>query len=457
MSSPTFPLDKFLKKRDALSLKQHFNLLSVFEIADLITSRSEKEQAFMLGIIQSKRTAEVYRCLSLPVQHALIEHMPRETAIKLVLAMRPDERTQLLERLSPEVVNLCIRRLPKQEQTVALTLLAYPKGSAGRIMTTDFIALDQELTVENALEKIREHNRFKETIDDIYITREQDVLVKTLNIKEVLFAPKESILKAIGGTECLSLSSVNTFEEAISIFRKLGRFALPVVDNKQRLLGVVTIDDILKLSSRRHTETLHKIGAVETLDKPYLTISFLDLLKKRSRWLLVLFIGEMFTATAMGFFEDQISKAVVLALFLPLIISSGGNAGSQSSTLVIRAMALGEVGIKHWRTIFLREVAMGVSLGVILGAVGFLRVCIWGGVAAVYGAHWLILAVTIFFALIGVVMWGSVIGAMLPFILRRFHQDPATSSNPLVATFVDVTGIIIYFSVAISILRGVLL
>ncbi|HEY4336762.1 MAG TPA: magnesium transporter, partial [Puia sp.] len=247
-------------------------------------------------------------------------------------------------------------------------------------------------------------------------------------------------------------------KEAILVFRNYSRYALPVVDDNGVLLGIVTLDDVLRLAETEGTREIQKIGGSEALDEPYNTIPFASLIRKRAGWLIILFLGEMLTATAMGHFEDEISKAVVLALFIPLIISSGGNSGSQASSIIIRAMALGEIGFKDWWRVMRREILSGLVLGSILGIVGFLRVAIWQEFHLYdYGLHWIKVATTVFFSLIGVVMWGTVSGSMLPLILKKLGADPAASSAPFVATLVDVTGLVIYFTVAYVIMRGTLL
>lgn len=255
----------------------------------------------------------------------------------------------------------------------------------------------------------------------------------------------------------IALKASDKAEDAITIFQEYDRVALPVVNEHKKLLGIVTIDDILRLSTEETTEDMQKVGGMEALEEPYMETPFLELMKRRSRWLIVLFLGELLTATAMGFFEGQISKAVVLAVFIPLIISSGGNAGSQSSTLIIRAMALGEVTLADWWIIMRREVLSGLFLGGILGTLGFARVALWGATTNIYGEHWELVGFTIFFSLLGIVLWGSFTGSMLPLILRRLGADPATSSAPLVATLVDVTGITLYFGIAMILLKNTLL
>jgi magnesium transporter len=253
------------------------------------------------------------------------------------------------------------------------------------------------------------------------------------------------------------LKATDDAQTAVAAFRQHDRTALPVTDTGGMLIGIVTIDDVLDIAEATATKEIHRIGGSEALDEPYMTIALPKMLKKRAGWLTFLFLGEMLTASAMGVFQTEISKAVVLALFIPLIISSGGNSGSQASTLVIRALALGELDLRDWWRVMRREILAGVSLGAILGAIGFIRISVWSAFSNVYGEHWLLVAITVAVALVGVVLWGTLIGSLLPFLLRRLGFDPATSSAPFVATLVDVTGLIIYFSVGLVILRGTLL
>jgi len=255
----------------------------------------------------------------------------------------------------------------------------------------------------------------------------------------------------------VALKATDVQETAVGVFRGEDRTALPVTDTGGVLIGIVTVDDVLDVAEAEATEDIQRFGGSEALDEPYMQIRFVRMIQKRAGWLTALFLGEMLTATAMGFFEHEIEKAVVLALFVPLIISSGGNSGSQASTLVIRALALGEVKLIDWGRVMRREFGAGLALGSILGAIGFLRITIWSSFSSIYGPHWLLVAMTVSLALIGVVLWGTLIGSLLPFLLRRLGFDPAVSSAPFVATLVDVTGLVIYFSVGIVVLRGALL
>lgn len=452
----TPPIDQLIHER-SLDSAEELNALIGFEVADLMVKKDPGDQAFIFGVLSPEVAADVYQYLPVSTQKMLLEEMPSGVIAKMLVAMLPDDRTALLEKLPAPIVDEYIQLLPSEERTVALTLLGYPEGSTGRFMTTDYIAVKPAWTVEKTLEYIREQGHINDNINEIYVVDESNVLVDDIDIKQLFFAPKSATMSQIGDQTFASLSVLDNLQKAIEIFKQRRRMALPVIDRNGTLLGVVTIDDILKLASRRNTAEIQKIGGVEALDEPYMSIPFFKLMKKRARWLTILFLGEMLTTTAMAFFEDEISKAVVLALFLPLIISSGGNAGSQSSTLIIRAMALGEIKLKQWWSIFKKEILFGLSLGFILGAVGFARVSIWSSVSNIYGEHWFLVALTIFCSLIGVVAWGSLMGSMLPLLLKRCHFDPAVSSNPLVATLVDVTGIVIYFVVAMLILKGTLL
>jgi magnesium transporter len=343
------------------------------------------------------------------------------------------------------------------ERTLTLTLLGYPEDSIGRMMTTDYIAVKMNWTIEQTLEHIRAYGHDSETINVIYIVDDNDVLIDDIRIKELLFAPKDYKISQITDHKFLAVSVYDPAEDVINIFNRSGRTVLPVVDEDGSMLGIVTVDDILRLAEEKSSEDLQKIGGMEALDEPYMDAPFLELMKKRAGWLIVLLIGEMFTTSAMTYFEVEIAQAVVLALFLPLIISSGGNAGSQSSTLIIRAMALNEISFNDWPRVMRRELMSGVFLGIVLGIIAFVRVAVWGTLFGTYGSHTELIGLTVFFAIGGVVLWGSLMGSMLPMLLRRLQIDPATASAPLVATLVDVVGIVIYFSIAMVILKGTLL
>ncbi len=325
-------------------------------------------------------------------------------------------------------------------------------------MTPEYRAVLVDWTMQEVLEHIREVGKDKETIDVIYVVNDKGEFVDDMRIREILLASPDKIVGDIIDNRFITLNVNDDQEVANQVFKMNNRVALPVVDDKNILLGIVTIDDILWVASEEFSEDMQKMGGTEALDEPYLEIPLLKLFKKRVVWLIVLFLGEMLTATAMGYFEDEIAKAVVLALFVPLIISSGGNSGSQASTLIIQAMAVGELSIIDWWRVLRRELVQGLLLGSILGLIGFVRIVVWSSIfPELYGVHSLMIAATVGFALLGVVLWGTLIGSMFPLLLKKLGADPAVSSAPFVATMVDVTGLIIYFSLAFIFLEGLLL
>jgi magnesium transporter len=325
-------------------------------------------------------------------------------------------------------------------------------------MTPEYVAVRPDWTMQRVFDHIRRYGSDRETLNVLYVVDDYGRLVDDLRMRQILLAPLESKIADLCDWKYVGLSAYDDQEKAIHAFQEYDRVALPVTDSNGVLLGIITHDDVLDVAQEEATEDIHKIGAVGRLEDPYMDVRFAEMLKKRARWLVILFVGELLTATAMGFFEAEIASAVVLALFVPLIISSGGNSGSQAATLVIRAMALGEITLGSWWAVMRREIFSGLALGGILGTIGFVRITIWQQAGFYdYGEHWLGLALTVGLALVGVVLWGTLIGSMLPFLLRRLGADPAASSAPFVATLVDVTGLVIYFTVAQALLHGKLL
>lgn len=431
--------------------------LDPIEIADIIVQTDEAKQLAMFNQLSKDLGIKVFEYLPFHVQKSILSALEPERMKYLLNGMAPDDRTAFLESLPQETIKEYLKLLPQQERNLATSLLSYPRDSIGRLMTTDYIAVKMDWSVEEVLNYIRKFGRDSETVSFIYVVNEDFQLVDDIRIREFLFAPLDAKVRDLADNKFIALTVNESDEEAVKDFSKYERSALPVVDEGGKLLGIVTFDDVLNLINQENTEDIQRIGGTQALDYPYLQIPFLDLMRKRGGWLVLLFIGEMFTATAMGYFETEISKATVLALFIPLIISSGGNSGSQASTLIIRALAVGDVYLKDWWRILSREFFSGLFLGTLLGIIGFFRIGLWSTFTTLYGPHWLLLGTTIFFALIGVVLWGSLSGCILPLILKRLGFDPAVASAPLVATLVDVTGIVIYFITAMIILQGTLL
>lgn len=432
-------------------------IASPVDVAEFIAVKPPEEQKQIFNALSSTEAVHVFEYLPLRIQQEILHELPPPSVASLLNALSPDDRTALLEELPGDLVNQLLKYLSPQERALSIKLLGYPEYSVGRLMTPEFIAIKMSWTVKEVLDYIRANGRDRETINVIYAIDDGGVLVDDFRIRQFLLAPLDVKVADLGDHQFLALHVDDDQEKAVQQFRKYERVALPVIDSKGVLLGIVTIDDILAVAVEEDTEDMQKIGGVAALDEPYMETPFFELMKKRAGWLVVLFLGELLTASAMGYFEDEIAKAIVLVLFIPLIISSGGNAGSQASTLIIRALSLGEVKLRDWWRIMRREIFSGIFLGLVLGTIGFFRVSLWSTFSNIYGSHWVLIAFTLFFTLLGVVLWGTLAGSMLPLILKRYKFDPAVSSAPLVATLVDVTGLIIYFTIALFILQGTLL
>ena len=427
------------------------------EVAEIINDTPELDWRPIFRFLDRDHAREVFEFLDVDIQFIILESFPTEQIADFLNALSPDDRTQLFEHIPPDLVRRWLMLMSSEERRITNKLLAYPEDSIGRLMTTDFISVRPDMSVSQALAFIREHGKDSETLDNIYVVDEKGLLIDDLRIRELLLAPVDKIINELSDKQYTSLNAMDDQEKAIPVFRDTDRYALPVTGFDGLLLGIVTVDDMLDIMEAETTEDVQKIGGTEAFDEPYFKISILRLAQKRGVWLIVLFLGEMLTATAMSFFQDEISKAVVLALFVPLIISSGGNSGSQAATIIIRAMALGEISISDWWRVMRREFLSGLILGTVLGIIGFLRIVAWTFFTDIYGAHWLLIAFTVGFSLIGVVMWGTLSGSMLPILLKKLGLDPAVSSAPFVATLVDVTGLVIYFSFALLLLKGILL
>lgn len=448
-------VQSLIEDRDFARLREVFSEFAPVDLAEVIADLPEGDKVVVFRIMPQELAGEVFEYLEPEEQQSLLHAMGQEQAVHILNGMSPDDRTALLEELPPEAVKGIVGWLSPAEREVAQNLLGYPEGSVGRLMTPDFVAIREAWTVQQVLDHVRNSGRDSETLNVLYVLDDHGVLIDDIRIREFLTRPLETHVSDCMNNVFVTLSATDTQESAVALFRKYDRTVLPVVDKGGRLLGVVTVDDVLDVAEEAATADAHKFGGLEApLDLPYMSSPLWEMFRKRGSCLVILFLGEMLTATAMQSFEDEIEKAVVLSLFLPLVISSGGNSGSQSSTLVIRAMALGEVSLRDWWKVARREVVSGLSLGLLLGAVGFMRIALWsilGWDHHRYDPHPFVLALAVGTALIGIVGWGSLAGAMLPFILRVCRLDPATSSAPFVATLVDVTGLIIYFLVAAAI------
>jgi len=447
---------ELIERNDNAQLKVFLDDLNISDVEHLIDDLPQYAVKF-IDTLSIKRAVNVFRILDFPTQEKIIKKLDGEKLAELINLLPPDDRTSLFSELKGDAVKKLIILLPAKDRVEALSLLGYKEDSVGRLMTPDYVAVKKDWTVKRVLEHIRRYGKDSETIDVIYVIDEDGILLDDIRIREILLANPDVPIVELTDNRSIALNANDPQEEAINVFRMNNRVALPVTDNNGVLLGIVTVDDILWIANEEYTEDMHKIGGTQALDEPYLDMPIFGLFKKRIGWLVVLFLGEMLTATAMAHFEADIAKAVILAMFVPLIISSGGNSGSQASTLIIQAMALGEITIGDWWRVMRREIISGLMLGLVLGSIGFLRIFTWTLFSDIYGPHWALIGLTVGVALVGVVLWGSLAGSMLPLLLKKLGADPATSSAPFVATLVDVTGLIIYFSVAVMFLTGVLL
>jgi len=438
-------------------LKHLIDRLQPEELAEVLNAAKDADLLKVFLLLPPEKAIHTFENLNYDAQEELLSKFTVQQLSQTLNAIAPDDRTRLFEQLNPETVQKYVSLLNDDERRTAQLLLAYPEYSIGRLMTPEFLSVKQDWTVQQSLDHIRANGRKSETLNEIFVTDSRGVLIDDINVGKFLLAPLNTKVSDIMDHQFVSLNAKDDQEKAVKVFKQSNRVALPITDFNGLLLGIVTIDDVVDVIEEEDTEDIQKFGGSEALDEPYLKISLLKMVQKRAGWLVVLFIGEMFTASAMGFFDDEIQRAVVLALFVPLIISSGGNSGSQAATLIIRAMALGEVTLTNWWRVVRREFLSGLALGLILASIGFLRISIWSLFTDLYGPHWILIAFTVSLSLIGVVLWGTLAGSLLPLGLKRLGADPAASSAPFIATLVDVTGLVIYFSVAYLILKGTLL
>ncbi len=450
-------IEELIRQKDFEGLKYGIAEWEAPEVADLWSSLPSEERAILFRLLSRERAAEVFAYLPPDQQRHLVQNLTTGRIRSLLEELVPDDRARFFGELPAQVTQQLLGLLSAEELTKTRQLLGYPEESVGRLMTPEYVAIKPEWTTGRALEHVREHGKDAETINMIYVIDQHGKLIDDLRLRKLILADPAEAVITLMDHHFVALSAYDDREVAAKLMQKYDRVALPVTDSEGVLIGIVTVDDIIDVVEKEATEDIQKMAAVETLDEPYIRISFFRMVKKRAGWLTVLFLGEMLTATAMGYFEHEIARAVVLALFIPLIISSGGNSGSQAASLIIRAMALEEIRLRDWWRVMRREFLSGLALGGVLGSIAFVRIIVWPHHATLYGQHYMLVAATVSASLIGVVTWGSLAGSMLPFVMRSLGFDPAASSAPFVATLVDVTGLVIYFTVALAILHGTLL
>jgi magnesium transporter len=444
--------------RDWDGLREALEDMDPSDVADLIEKLPVDMEGIVFRLLPSARATAVFSQLELDHQEDLLRSLTSEETLHLVSGMTPDDRVRLMDELPTGVSRRLVMMLPPDKRNDTTALLGYPEDSAGRLMTPHFVALEPQWTVARALRHIRTLKEEIETFNVVYVLDEQGRLIRDLRLVALLKASPRQRVGRLEDRAMVSVPATMPREELVEQFKKYDRVALPVIDSHGIMLGIITADDVLDVQAEESTEDIHKMGGTQALDEPYLETSFFRILHKRGPWLLLLFLGQSITASVMGHFEGELASALVLALFVPLIISSGGNSGSQTTSLVIRAMALKELEPGDWWKVMARELSTGLALGALLGGLGFARIVAWQKLGWTdYGEHYLLVGATVLLSLLGVVLLGTLAGALLPFGLRRLGLDPAAASAPFVATLVDVLGLILYFTVAFAVLHGTLL
>lgn len=431
--------------------------------ADAVELLNPMDAAAAASILERLPFAQAVGILEQPEltdASAIVSALPEDLAGRLLEAIPDDRAADVLGALEPDVGARLIRRIGAASRSSIEALLAYAPGTAGSIMTTEYVAVPSTFTVGATLEHVRRVERTRETIYAIYLLAPgSGRLVQVVTLRRLIMGdPLAPVLSLAASTAPVTVGPLVSREDAARLIRRHDLLALPVVDAAQHILGIVTVDDVIDALIAEQTEDVHKFGGLAALERPYMQISFLGMIRKRAGWLCALFLSEMLTASAMQTFSDELSRAVVLTLFIPLIMSSGGNSGSQATSLLIRSLALNEIRLRDWWRVAARELPTGVVLGAILGVIGIVRISAWQELGLFdYGPHWVLIAATVGASLVGIVTFGSLAGSMLPFALKALRFDPASASAPFVATLVDVTGLVIYFSIALVFLRGTLL
>jgi len=448
---------ELIHDKDLDTLREALNRWLPADIADLLGDLGPYEDIVAFQVLEPELGASTFSHLLRHQQLDLLKALPEAELSRILNHLAPDDRTALLEGLSSDELERLLTLLSPQQQRVSRSLLSYGTGTVGRLMTPDFIGVKEGWTINQVLDHVRRVGKDRETLNAVYVYDDEQHLIDDIRMRQILLAVPESTIRDLMDRRYIALQVTDVETTAVEMFRKYDRTVLPVVDRRGVLLGVVTVDDVLDVAEETATREIQKFGGLEALEEAYAATPVLELVRKRATWLIVLFLGEMLTASAMGVFEDEIKQAVVLALFVPLIISSGGNSGSQAATLIVRALAVQEITLHDWWMVMRREILSGLILGLVLGTIGFCRIAIWTLFTTMYGPYWPLVGLTVAVSLVFIVLWGTLSGSMLPFLIKRCGLDPATSSAPFVATLVDVTGLVIYFTVAMIVLRGTLL
>ncbi|HEX3857713.1 MAG TPA: magnesium transporter [Verrucomicrobiae bacterium] len=446
-------LAELIRQRDFNGLREILCNFPPADIAEIFVDLKPDDEAVLLRLLPRELAAEVFEYLPLDDQEKALKALGSEQVAQILNDISPDDRTALLEELPAAVTQKLLALLNPEQRKIATELLGYPENSIGRRMTPEYVAVQQNWTVAEVFSLLRREEHKRETMNQLYVVDGKGRLVDFVRLRDIVVSPPQTSVLELLENQQIFLRATDDQETAVAAFKKYDATMLPVVDSNEVLVGVVTVDDVLDVAEKEATEDIQRLGGVQALDAPYLKTNVMAMVKKRAPWLAVLFVGEMLTSVTMQNYGGEVQKIVALSFFMPLILSCGGNSGSQATSLIIRAMAVGDVLLSDWWRVFRRELAGGFFLGFILAIIGAIRVVLWQWFHFWdYGSHYSLFALVIGVSLVGVVLWGSLVGAMLPFVLRTVKLDPAVCSAPFVATLVDVTGLVIYFNVALWLL-----
>ncbi len=449
----------YLLQGDPAELAETLAGMRPADLAEALGELPPAGAAQVVAVMPFDLAVQVFDEPELEGRYGIIQSMEPGAAAALIEAMSSDQQADLVRGLPPSARGPLLDKLDPDTRHTLKLLLKYRPDTAGGIMTTEVMTVPADWSVAQTLDYIKRVALQKETVYVAYLLDHEDRLVGVVSLRQLIVADgSETVLHVASPRAPVSVTPSTDREEVARVIAKYNLLAVPVVDEGEHVLGIVTVDDVIDAIVREQTEDVQKFGGMEALDAPYMDIGLGHMIRKRAPWLCALFLSEMLTATAMQRFQGEIERAALLAMFIPLVMSSGGNSGSQATSLIIRAMALGEIRLRDWWRIAVRELPTGLMLGAILGVIGFARISLWQALGIYnYGPHHVLVALTVSLALVGIVSFGSLAGSMLPFVLRRLGFDPASASAPFVATLVDVTGLVIYFSVAMLVLRGTLL
>lgn len=450
-------LQRLIDEQSFRELRDALGVMEPEDIADMIETLPPESGVVAFRVLPREVSGETFAALNQQAQESLLAELGTERSARVVEMMDPDDRVALLDELPVEIASRLIAQFSPTNRRVTQAILGYPQDSVGRLMTPDYVRVRKEWTIARALEHIRKYGHNAETINWVFVVDQERKLIDDIHIRSIILADPDSTIEALMDDEYVVLFASDDQEEAVRVMNRYDRTALPVVDSLGLLVGIVTVDDVADVAEEEFTEDVQKLGGMEALDAPYMTSPVMSMFKKRGGWLAGLFLMQIFTISIMGFFDEQLNKAVVLALFVPMIIASGGNTGTQAASLLVRAIAVEEVTLKSWWSIMRKELLTGLCLGISLAVLGIGVVWILSATPMVDTPHMWPLALTVGFAVFMIVIWGSLIGSMFPLLLDRMGLDPAASSSPLVATLMDVSGLTIYFVAALVLLRGTIL